>query len=104
LPRIGTQINKIVVQSGIVYTLLSDNRINSIDLSNDKRMRNYCTIINPLGFITKKMQEDKINGLTNYEDKSFILEPISKINKIVISSLPGSLQILDLATGINSKL
>ena len=62
LPRIGTEINNIFVKEGVVYCLLNDNTISSIDLNNDKTLKTYKTLVNPFGFITQNIKEKSFDG------------------------------------------
>ena len=95
LPRIGTEILNVVVSEGTVYSMLKDNSITSIDLTNDKALKNFKTVINPFGFATKSTQEHSTHG----KKISFVSTESNKRNLLAISALPGSLQILDLNNG-----
>lgn len=52
----------VYVSEGVVYCMLKDNSINSIDLTNDKSLKHFKTIINPFGFTTKSIQEHSTYG------------------------------------------
>lgn len=80
--------------------MLKDNSITSIDLTNDKTLKHYKTVINPFGFTTKSIQEHSTNG----KKISLVSSESNKRNLLAISSLPGSLQILDLNNGENKEV
>jgi len=100
LPRIGTEIQNVLVSQGTVYCMLKDNSITSIDLTNDKTLKHFKTVINPFGFATKSIQEHSTQG----KNISLVSSESNKRNLLAISALPGSLQILDLNNGENKEL
>lgn len=77
--------------------MLKDNSISSIDLTNDKALRHYKTIISPFGFSTKSIHESSIYG----KQISLKSSQQNSRNLLAISGLPGSLQIVDLNNGEN---
>lgn len=80
--------------------MLKDNSITSIDLTNDKALKHFKTVINPFGFATKSIQEQSTHG----KNISLVSSESNKRNLLAISALPGSLQILDLNNGENKEL
>jgi WD40 repeat protein len=48
LPRIGSEIGKLVLDGATLYCMLSDNTIKSIDFSNDKAVLQYKVVVSPL--------------------------------------------------------
>jgi hypothetical protein len=97
LPRIGTEIVSCFVFEGIVYSLLKDNSIAAIDLSNDKLLKYYKTVINPFGFMTKSIKLNSVQG----KHFSLVSSESNSRNLLASSGLPGSLQILNLNDGSN---
>ena len=83
---------------GIVYCLLKDNSITSIDLGNDKIVKHYKTVINPLGFRTKGIKNNGSNGKKNFMKYS----ETNNRNLLIASSLPGSVQIINLNDASNN--
>jgi hypothetical protein len=47
LPRIGSQIDNLIVAESKIYCLLRDNTIKSIDFNNDKAVSHFKVIVNP---------------------------------------------------------
>lgn len=48
LPRIGSEIVRLVLDGAALYCLLADNTIKSVDFSNDKAVLQYKVLVSPL--------------------------------------------------------
>ncbi len=95
LPRIGAKIVNIIVRDSKIYCILADNTIKSIDLSNDKSIVQFKTVIST--------GAELINPSSSSRAKDPLIRVSSLGDKIYLRSLPGRLQSIHLSGGLNTE-
>jgi hypothetical protein len=95
LPRIGSQITNLQIESSKIYCILSDNTIKSIDLENDKSVLHYKVVVNPQG--------DAISDSSKRLIKNNLIRVATRGDKIYLRSFSGRIQEIDLFSGINTE-